>query len=158
MDGENTEDLKGRHPNFEAFGMIAALAIASTYHRNWCVRDIEHNIVPAIAAGQCRIYFADRGRPLAFVTWAFADEEAHGELVRYGRTPAAGKWSAGEHLWFIDICAPFGGVRRIVRDLQQNHFPHRPIAHSIRRNPDGTVRRFNVWRNPFRTDSPPPSA
>ena len=145
----NAADISpDRTGSFEALGVITALALASTYHRIWQVRDIEHNILPAIAAGQYKIYLNDERRPAAFVTWAFVDDDSHQNLIQHGHTPPADKWCSGGRLWFIDLLAPFGGAHHVIRDLQRNHFPHLAVARSIRRNTDGTIRRVNIWRNP----------
>ncbi|WP_245525649.1 toxin-activating lysine-acyltransferase [Mesorhizobium sp. M00.F.Ca.ET.216.01.1.1] len=132
---------------FEALGMVTALALASELHRDWSISDVDHNIIPALRVGQCKIYRDDRGQPTACVTWAVVDKETHSELLLFGRTPPSGKWSSGPHLWFIDAITPFGHPIHLVRDLQRNHFAHLREAHAIRRNPDGSIKRIQTWRN-----------
>ena len=130
---------------FEALGMITALSMASSY-REWFVHDIERNLVPALVAGQCKIYLSDRREPTAFATWALLDEECHDALRLHGHNPPPDRWSCGKNLWFIDVVAPFGTALDLVRDLQRNHFFDFQRAYAIRRAEDGGIRRIQVWR------------
>lgn len=124
---------------FEALGMMTTVAMMSHYS-NWTLSDVEAFLIPALHAGQCKVYFDERGRPIAFITWALVDNECHEILFRHGKNPPANRWQSGGNLWFIDIVAPLGNTLHIVRDMQRNHFPHLH-AHSIKRNPDGSVKR-----------------
>lgn len=130
---------------FEALGMMTAVAMASDY-RDWSVSEIEACLVPALQAGQCKVYFDENNLPMAFVTWALVDDECHNALYLHGQNPPPDRWTSGSNLWFTDIVAPFGNTLHIIRDLQRNHFPHLH-AHSIKRNGDGSIKRIKVWRN-----------
>ncbi|CEJ09887.1 Hemolysin-activating lysine-acyltransferase HlyC [bacterium YEK0313] len=132
---------------FEALGMLTELALHSALHRNWFVADIGINLVPALRTGQCKIYFDEHRMPTSFATWALVHDDDHKALRNHGRTPPPDRWASGAHLWFIDVVAPFGNVREIVRDLQRRHFPHLPVAHAVRRNVDGSMRRIQTWHN-----------
>lgn len=145
MHDRNTADHNRPLGFFETLGMMAALSMESEY-RHWSVADMEINFVPALQTGQCKIYLDEVQRPVAFVTWAFVDDECHGALYNRGENPPPDRWTSGNHLWFIDIVAPFGNVPRIIRDLQRNHFPGHH-AYSVKRNQGGTVERIKVWRN-----------
>ncbi|MDP9630341.1 UNVERIFIED_ORG: cytolysin-activating lysine-acyltransferase [Ensifer adhaerens] len=130
---------------FEVLGMMAVVAMDSDY-RNWSLAEIEAYLVPALDAGQYKVYINDEGRPTAFVTWALVDDECHGALVKHGSNPPANRWCSGRNLWFMDIVAPYGNALHVIRDLQRNYFPDMH-AHSIKRNEDGSVKRIKVWRN-----------
>jgi cytolysin-activating lysine-acyltransferase len=134
---------------FEVLGMVTHLASMSSY-RKWRVSTIDCNIVPALKANQCKVYVNDRRKPVAFVTWALVDDECHEALRLSGKNPPSGKWNSGNNLWLIDLVAPFAAsdARHVVRDLQRNLFPHVASAYSVRRNPDNSIRRIQVWRNP----------
>lgn len=134
-----------RYGFFEIFGMMTAVAIDSDYNQ-LTVRELGSYLVPALDAGQYKVYLNNLGRPSAFVTWAFVDDECHQILSESGINPPPNRWRAGPNLWFMDIVAPFGDARTIVRDLQRNHFPDLR-AHSIKRNADGSIKRVKVWKN-----------
>jgi cytolysin-activating lysine-acyltransferase len=36
-------------------------------------------------------------------------------------------WKSGDHLWVVEIIAPFGGADLMVQDLKQNVFPTREM-------------------------------
>lgn len=145
MQGRDTADSNRSLGFFETLGMMAALSMESEY-RHWSIADMEINFLPALRAGQCKIYLDEVQRPVAFVTWAFVDDECHAALYASGENPPPNRWTSGNHLWFIDIVAPFGNVPRIIRDLQRNHFPQHH-AHSVKRSPDGSIERIKIWRN-----------
>ena len=129
----------------ESLGAMTALALSSPLHCGWAVSALGLNFMPALRAGQCKIYF-DEGEPRAFATWALVDEERDRDLRTLGRTPPPDLWSSGGNLWLIDVVAPFGGSRRVVRDLRRNHFADFAVAYAVRRNPDGSVKRISEWR------------
>ncbi len=140
------EDSPERVPFFEALGMITSLMMNSRYE-SWLVSDIACNIMPALRVGQCKIYFDGTGAPSAFVTWACVDDASHDALRLEGRNPPPEKWTSGRNLWVIDLVAPFGNTFYVIKqDLYRSHFKGYDVAHAIRRNPDGSVRRIQVWR------------
>lgn len=130
---------------FEAFGVMACIAMDSGYV-DMTLGEASLYLVPPLTVSQFKIYINDRGEPDAFVTWALVDDACHEAMLADGRNPPPNCWHSGPHLWFIDIVAPHRNTRQIIRDLQRNHFPDRH-AHSIKRNPDGSVKRVKVWRN-----------
>lgn len=132
---------------YEVLGIMTALAFESELHRAWSISDLQANFIPAIILGHCKVYFDRERHPCAFATWALVDDETHLKLLADGNTPEHEKWNLGHHLWFIDIVAPFGNALSVVRDLQRVMFPAADGAHSIYRNPDGSVRRYRRWRN-----------
>lgn len=71
---------------FEALGMMTAVAMASDY-RNWSVSEIEAYLVPALQAGQSKVYFDEDSLPMAFVTWALVNDEYHNALYLHGQNP-----------------------------------------------------------------------
>lgn len=134
---------------FEALAMMTSVAAASDY-RIWTLEEIELYLVPALKVGQCKIYLDDKSHPTAFFTWAMVDDACHAHLLQSGRNPPPDRWASGHNLWIMDVVAPFGSALHVVRDIQRNHYPHHP-AYTIRRNPDGTIKRIDCWRS-----KPPP--
>ncbi|WP_439500235.1 toxin-activating lysine-acyltransferase [Bosea sp. (in: a-proteobacteria)] len=140
-------DREASISHFEALGMMTELALHSPLHRNWSIADIGRNFLPALRVGQCKIYFDERRSPISFVTWALVDDACHEALRLRGETPAHDRWASGARLWFIDVVAPFGDARHLIRDLQRNHFAHLDRAHAVRRHIDGSFKRIQTWRN-----------
>ncbi|MEJ8308024.1 MULTISPECIES: toxin-activating lysine-acyltransferase [Rhizobium/Agrobacterium group] len=142
---ENTKQVKVLTA-LESLGSIIFLAMNSPVHRNWLISDVETNFLPALSTGQCKIYFAGPERPIAFVTWAIVDDATHSKLLEDGITPHESKWASGKNLWFIDVVAPFGDSVMVIRDMRKNYFSGQN-AYSIRRNTDGSIKRFQRWFN-----------
>lgn len=130
----------------DAFGNMMLLALQSPLHRNWRIRDLETNFMPALKTGQCKVYFFNSDSPKAFATWALVDDISHAQLMADGVTPEASKWASGSHLWFIDVVAPYGDAAMVIRDLRRNHFSGQN-GNSIKRNQDGSINRIKRWRN-----------
>ncbi|MBD9653135.1 toxin-activating lysine-acyltransferase [Ensifer sp. ENS09] len=135
---------------FEALGMVVAIAMESHYS-DWSISEVERYIVPALKSGQYKLYVNDHVGPAAFVTWAFLNDECHEAMLAHGRNPPADHWQSGRHLWVMDIVAPYGDAKRVVRDLQRNLFPQMH-GHSIRRDPSGNIIRVARWRNALAGD------
>ena len=132
----------------EAFGAMTFLSFESELHRNWYVYDLAVNFVPALQAGQVKIFFdEENGFPTAFVTWALLDDETHEKLLLDGITPPPEKWNSGEHLWFIDFLSPFGNPYKLIRELQLASFSGFETANFISRNSDGSIRKIRTWKS-----------
>jgi cytolysin-activating lysine-acyltransferase len=54
------------------------------------------------------------------------------------------EWSEGSHLFFNDWITKPTVFRTAMAHMTQTVFPNE-IASSLRRNPDGSVRRINKW-------------
>lgn len=142
--------------------MITSLAMQTNLYRRWFVHDLDRLLVPALMCGQCKIYFSQSGNPSAFVTWAFLNNEDHEQMLANGSepnlfengpNPDISKWTTGKNLWFMDAVALDGNIMAITRELRKTHFPDHEIANSIRRNPDGTIRKCNMWRKTRQANS-----
>ncbi len=124
------------------------LLAQSDYHKNLDVtRYLHMEIFPAVNAAQAKIYLDDKNRPKAMVTWAFLSDEIETEIHQTGRALFPNEWTSGDNLFFNDWITPFGDLRDVLKDMTQNRFPDR-AATSLRRNPDGSVRRVNRWTGP----------
>jgi cytolysin-activating lysine-acyltransferase len=71
-------------------------------------------------------------------------EEVERDIHATGRALAGDEWQSGERLFCNDWITPHGNMREVAHDFMNNLFPD-AVASSIRRNPDGTVRRVNRW-------------
>lgn len=136
---------------FAALGRMLWLACRVEPYRDFPLSRCEAALLPAIELGQFRLYGADDGRPLAFVTWALMSEAAE---ARH-RANAAGDgeainarqdWRSGDRLWFMDFVAPFGHARAVAADLRRNVFPNRS-ARGVRMARDGDVKKLGAWRS-----------
>lgn len=131
----------------EQLGLVAGLMCDSKVYRSHPLAYLPRWILPAIAHQFICFAFEERGRPLAYWTWAFLAPDVEDRLIR---NPDArlheSEWNEGSNLWVMDFVAPHGYVMDIVRYLQRSFFSRYGVAHSIRRHPDGSVRSESIWR------------
>ncbi|MCR4267396.1 toxin-activating lysine-acyltransferase [Nitratireductor sp. ZSWI3] len=128
-------------------GFAFELLARSAYHRTFPTgRYLTVEILPALRCGQARFYVNDDGFPTGLVTWARLSEEVEAEILATGRALQPQEWTCGERLFFNDFIAPYGTMAAMIRDLKRNVFPQE-TASSIRRLPEGRVRRINRWNS-----------
>ena len=109
-----------------AFGPVIMLYLQSAHRRFQFISDLEWLLIPPLMSGQCKLYMR-KEYPFAYVSWAYLDEEAEQKLILNGGKLRPQDWKSGEHLWLMDIVAPFGDADKVLADIQQNEFPDRPI-------------------------------
>jgi cytolysin-activating lysine-acyltransferase len=80
-------------------------------------------LLPALERKQYRIYHKGT-KPAGFVTWAWLNDEVEQAYALNARSLRPQNWVSGDHLWFIDLIAPFGDAKDICRDLRDNVFPN----------------------------------
>jgi cytolysin-activating lysine-acyltransferase len=134
---------------YASVGFALELLSRSTYHHHHRLGEyFQSEVLPAIWAQQARFYLTDQGIPAALVTWAWVNEDVEKELHATGRCLIRDEWRCGDRMFINDWVSPYGGVRHYARDMMDNVFPDVQFASSIRRNPDGSVRRINHWNRP----------
>ncbi len=107
-------------------GPIVWLYMHSSVHKHAFITDLEWMVMPPLVLNQYKLYMKDDA-PLAFASWASVDEEVEKRLLS-GRIRLAPKdWKSGDRLWLIDLIAPFGGGKDVIKDLRENVFPSRTI-------------------------------
>lgn len=131
---------------YSGLGFALELLANSDYHRRFPCRDyFQVEILPPLWRGQVRFHLSESGEPTAMVTWAWLSEDSEREVHATGRALRQDEWSGGERLFFNDWIAPYGNVLDVLRDIDRNVFPNE-VGTSMRRNPDGSVRRINRWK------------
>jgi hemolysin-activating ACP:hemolysin acyltransferase/aspartyl/asparaginyl beta-hydroxylase (cupin superfamily) len=126
-------------------GYALELLAQSEYHRQYSLGDyFRVEILPALWCGQARFYLTPDGVPTALVTWAWLSEEVERDVHAAGRALKRDEWTCGDRLFFNDWITPYENIREVLQDMTQNMFLDE-VATSLRRNPDGSVRRVNRW-------------
>ena len=104
-------------------GEIVTLMSESEFHSNYSASDINRLIVPAVYHDRARCYFDDETEELVgFITWTFLTPEAESGYIDGTRTLQPMDWMTAPEegqLWIIDMVAPFGGVREMVRSTKK---------------------------------------
>jgi len=110
---------KERH---RLIGEVTSLLMCSDLHRKYLVNDIAAVFLLPIDLDQFRIYKV-KDDPIALVTWAYLTEETEKKYLTGNYSLRREDWRAGDRIWLIDLLAPFGHLKQVVRDLKNNIFP-----------------------------------
>ncbi|MGV2018160.1 toxin-activating lysine-acyltransferase [Agrobacterium sp. 22-223-1] len=103
-------------------GELVYLMLASDLHRKYFINDIGSVFFPPIDLNQFRIYHRNGG-PVGFVTWASLSKEIEDRYLNTNYILRPDDWGSGDRILFMDLIAPFGDGKNIVRDLRKNVFP-----------------------------------
>ncbi len=106
--------------NLKLLGQVTWLLGLSPPHRHMFIADLEWRIRPAIVLRQCRL-FHDKGRAVAFVTWAYVSDEVAGRLKAAPDRLRPDEWRCGNRLTIMDVVAPFGGGEKFVQEVVDGH-------------------------------------
>ncbi len=90
------------------YGDMLFLAFRSPRHARMTTALLRTYLEPAIELGQFRVFRFD-GVPRAMFTWAWLNSEAEEKLVT-GVPLDREDWVSGDHLWIIDMIAPYRGL------------------------------------------------
>ncbi|MEX0371284.1 MAG: toxin-activating lysine-acyltransferase [Tateyamaria sp.] len=130
---------------YTSVGHILELLAQSDYHARQTTGDyFRVEVLPALRCGQTRLFFRGDGRPSAVITWAWLSEDVERDVLSSGRALRHDEWRSGTRLFFNDWITPYGNIREVVHEMTHVQFPDE-VATSLRRNPDGSVRRVNRW-------------
>ena len=135
--------LQSKEARLAAQVGYAALLLARTERRTFSIASLDSWVAPAAVLRQIRLCFDDNQQPIAYATWAFLSDDMS---VRMARDEIGllhiSDWNAGLNPWVIDLVAPYGVSRPLVRRLLGEAFAdcERPLRW-LRRDRDGNVRK-----------------
>jgi cytolysin-activating lysine-acyltransferase len=105
--------------------VIHLMSQTETY-RDWTVDQVSRCIIPAVNLNQCTGIVED-GYLVAWVSWAFMDEENGDKFLDGNYTMQPESWSSGDRLVMMDFIAPFQHTPQLVKIVRQL-FPDYPKA------------------------------
>lgn len=127
-------------------GLAIHLLAGSPYHRQFPVaRYLPVEILPPFRLGQAQIYLDARRRPVGLVTWARVSRDILCDVLATGRALQEDEWNSGSQVFINDWITEESAFRAVVTDVETRLFPYE-VATSLRRTPEGGVRRVNRWR------------
>jgi len=132
---ERQRDVAAQHAKsllakLPLLGPVIWLYMHAPSHKHLFLTDVEWMIIPPMTLNQYKLYMKEEA-PLAYASWALVDEETEKRLLS-GRIRLAPKdWKSGDRLWLIDLVAPFGGGKDVLKDIRDNVFPSRPIKQLV---------------------------
>ena len=92
------------------YGDLLFLAFRSERHLKMSTATLRTYLEPPLELGQFRVFRCD-GVPRGMYTWAWLSPEAERKLIR-GEALAPADWRSGDHLWIVDMVAPYRGMTK----------------------------------------------
>ena len=86
------------------------------------IADQDWLLMPPVVLDQCKLYMKDE-MPWVFITWALVSDEIDARLRSQVPKIAPHEWKSGEHVWLIDVVAPFGQSEEMIEELRKTQFP-----------------------------------
>lgn len=109
----------------EALGSAVWLWMHSATHRNFPLHTLSALLLPAIKHRQF-VLASEAGRPVFYLAWANLSAEAEQRYLQNHPIHMPDQdWNSGERMWVLDLVAPFGHARKLVRLLQRQQFANR---------------------------------
>lgn len=127
------------HEALSTYGALSLLASQCPLHSTFLQKTLNKIFLPAIEHNSVRIFWTTDKKPCAALIWARLSDEVSQRMVTENRTPNPSEWNSGDHLWFLDLIAPFGHGKDIAR-----HFARKPPNEAFsfaRIGPDGRLRK-----------------
>ena len=121
---EPAEKAEGGNPSSaqaEIFQQIIWLLSQSQTHRFMFIADLEWAILPPYRLRQFRI-FRNSKTPMALATWAAVSDPVLERMKRVGPRLRPNEWNSGKNIVLMDVVAPFGGLDKVVEELNNTVF------------------------------------
>jgi hemolysin-activating ACP:hemolysin acyltransferase len=116
-----------------AYGCALRLMTFASRRRTETLRAVGARLWPAVKLGQIEFLFNSFGEPLAFATWAYLTQSMVEVMVEDpSYTLDISEWNEGDQLWVVDVLAPFGDARNLLRKVRKLHFPEQRRARALR--------------------------
>lgn len=130
----------------QMLGEITWLMSQSPLHRQLFISDLEWFAMPALLHEQYRVFYGPNA-PAAVALWASVSDEVQARLENGAMKLRPDEWRSGDHVWLIELVAPFGGVDEILADLAANVFLGRSFRYHTT-TPEG-ARVVKVFDGPY---------
>ena len=116
------ESAKKELAKLPLLGPVTWLFARDPLRRFTFFADLDWRLLPPLVLDQCKLY-TKADMPWAFVTWARVSDGVDQRLRSTSPVIAPHEWHNGEHLWLIDVVAPFGGAEELARQAIQEIAP-----------------------------------
>jgi len=120
-----------------ALGKLAFLAGFCPLHRRFPGHALSALFFPAVNNNAVRFFEDGNGATAAALIWARLSDEVSERMLIERIPPTSEEWVAGEHLWFLDLIAPFGHGKQVARHIARAP-PAEPFFFA-RLGPDGRL-------------------
>lgn len=122
------------------YGALSLLAAHCPLHSSFSARLLNRLFLPAVEHEAVRIFRTSDNKPCGALIWARLSDEVALRMFTENQPPRANDWNSGDHLWFLDLLAPFGHGKDIARHLVRN--PPKEAFSFARLGPDKKLRKL----------------
>lgn len=110
-------------PYYQVVGGVTALLVKANLSDRLNVSYFRSIVRPAFLHQKIKCYFDASGAVAAYVVWCSLTEEVDRRLITtFKPSLHISEWNEGEQLWIIDLVAPFGHLKYVLKDLSENVF------------------------------------
>ncbi len=128
-----------------ALGVTIQQLATSPYHQQFKLSYyLPVEILPPLKAEQFRCFLDAEGHPVGLTTWAWLSDQQKQDIHKTGRELQPEEWTGGAHPFVNDWITEPAAFRAVMTEKRDVIFPNH-TASSLRRNPDGSVRRVSKW-------------
>lgn len=134
---DSDEAPPGARPNpgqtMAMLGTVVLLARASPLHARYRVAQLFDRVMPSLVRGQYALYVeTGSGRPVGFCSWAWVSDDILADYLEGNRRVRPDDWDTGDNLFFQEMIATEGHLRRIVADIRNEIVPEENRGYALR--------------------------
>jgi len=118
---KEAEGAKSSSAASEIFQQIVWLLMQSQTHKYMFLADLDWSILPPYRLRQFRI-FHNKNNPMALATWASVSDEVLDRMKKVGPRLRPDEWNSGDNKILMDVITPFGGLEKVVEELNNTVF------------------------------------
>ncbi|MBW4550802.1 MAG: toxin-activating lysine-acyltransferase [Aphanocapsa sp. GSE-SYN-MK-11-07L] len=90
---------------------------------------------PAILTEQICFLFDEEGKPVSYLIWAYlAPDVERRILTSFSLELHESEWNEGSSLWIVDLVAPYGHLKHVLRFVRDQLFLNEPRVRYLRTN------------------------
>jgi cytolysin-activating lysine-acyltransferase len=128
-------------------GAVTSLMLQVKNYRYYPMACLLAWIIPPIQLSQIKVFYADNGMPIGYITWAWLAPDVEARWIADPRAMLhISEWNEAESLWIMDFVAVPGMGRMLLRHIREAFLPDQSAAKSLRRRPDGSTRHVTRWK------------
>lgn len=87
------------------------------------IRYAENTLIPAIRHEQIEFIFDEDRTPVSYVIWACLTADVEDRIITKSiQTLHLSEWNEGESIWIIDLVAPLGHLKYVMKHLRDRLF------------------------------------
>ncbi len=139
---EAIEEAKASLAKLPILGPVIWLYGRDPGRRYTFVGDLDWLVLPPVVLDQCKIYFK-AGIPLGYVSWAKVSDLVDERLRSGVGKIAPHEWRSGNHVWLIEVLAPFGSADELVDEVSRTVFPGTKVNRLVQ-TPDGKAAAYEL--------------